>query len=487
MGNVLGGIEPISVLAYFEEICAIPHGSGNEDAISKYLESFGKSKSLDTYRDAKGNVIIKKPGSEGYESHEPVILQGHMDMVCEKLPDKEFDFAKDSIELIAEDGYIRANGTTLGADNGIGCAMIMAILSANDISHPPIEAVFTVSEEVGLLGAEVIDSSKLSAVRMLNLDSEEEGEIVAGCAGGCRMDLLLDVQYKKRTGKYYRFVLTGLKGGHSGNDIHLGRANANILMGRILSELCDEFPLSIVSLAGGNMDNAICTHCEAEVILSQKDLSSQKEKLFEERIPQIVSDIHGIYAPTEPDFVFRTEYLGIAQKKTFSHKSQKKALYLLNMVPNGVVEMHRRIQGMPETSLNLGIMRTDENVFRITYALRSNIAVQKEYLKKRLMMIADCVGANYRVHGDYPGWDFVDHSQMQKVVSETYEKLFGKKPKVSVIHAGLECGYFAKKLPGLDAVSIGPSLYDIHTVNERADIAGIERCWEYVKCILKEL
>ena len=475
--NVLSGLEPKKVFEYFETISAIPRGSGKTEKISEYCENFAKEKGLDYHRDEAGNLIIFKNSSESRENEQPVILQGHLDMVCEKENDCEIDFDNDGLSLAIDGDFVYAEGTTLGGDDGIAVAMCLALLDSNDISHPPIEAVFTVDEEIGMLGADVLDTSVLKGKRMINIDSENEGVLWVSCAGGARIDIDLPVKREAASGNCFEITVGGLHGGHSGAEIHVGYANASVLMGRLLAKLSNKTKLSIVGINGGTKDNAITRECICSVY-SDENICGY--------LMEIEAEFKKEFSDTDPDLFVIAKSVECGSD-AMSADSTKAVVSMLNELPYGVIAMSKEIDGLVETSLNLGTLNTDADNVHFGYSVRSSNDEDKEALLERLINISDKYGASNEVTGRYPGWAFVKDSALQKVMAETYKEMYGREMQVTAIHAGLECGLFCGKISGLDCVSLGPDLYDIHTPSEKMSISSAKRVWEYLLAVLAKL
>ncbi len=468
---ILENLQPQRVFYYFEQLCAIPHGSGNTKAISDYCMAVAANLGLEAEQDALNNVIIRKPASRGKEHNAPVILQGHLDMVCEKEEDMAFDFTKDGLQLQVEGDLLSARGTTLGGDDGIAVAMALAILEDDTLTHPPLEALFTVDEETGMYGAAALDGSRLRGRTLINVDSEEEGVLTVGCAGGLRADIALEMIPTAVFAPCYRITIDGLAGGHSGVEIHKGRHNANKLMAELLATLED---CMLLSLDGGEKDNVICNSCTA-VVSTTADVAAAAEE-FTRRM-RIPADPDGrvTVAPVTGEVV------GCDSISTAA------ALTMLCELPNGVQAMSQDVEGLVQTSLNLGTLHLQEDVLRVSFSLRSSLAAEKETLLQRLIAIAGKHGATVTTRGDYPAWEYRKDSPLRDKMVEIFTRLYGKAPQVSIIHAGLECGLLGQKLPGIDAVSIGPDLWDIHSPRERMSIASVERTYNYICEILKEL
>lgn len=480
MSGVLKGLEPCLVFKYFEEICQIPHGSGNVRAISDYCVKFAKDRQLDVYQDEVYNVIIKKPASAGMEAAPAVILQGHLDMVCEKNADVAFDFEKDSLRLAVDGDEIHANGTTLGGDDGIAVAMALAILDDDTIVHPPLEVLFTTEEETGMDGAQHLDCSRLSAKYMINIDSEEEGVITVGCAGGLKSQAAIPVEHMDFEGVVYDLKVSGLAGGHSGAEIHLGRANANKLMGRLLFALRKELDFGLVEVNGGAKDNAIARDAAARIVLPEEQCQAAVQI-----ISQCSAQIRQEYCTVDPGICVTLEKGEGYKGSVLTFAAAEKVIYLLMNSPYGVQSMSAQLPGLVESSLNLGIVRTEADAVTLTWAVRSSVKSRKWLINDQLEYMTGMLGGDYTWHGDYPEWAYRQESPLRALAIDTYEKMFGKKPVVSTIHAGLECGLFAEKMPDEDMISIGPDLKDIHTPGERLSISSTKRTFDYVCEMLK--
>lgn len=459
------------VFDYFKEIAKIPHGSGNTREISNYLVEFAKKHNLEHYQDELNNVIIIKEAGKGYENAPAVIIQGHMDMVCAKEPDCTKDMQKEGIDLETDGEYLFAKGTTLGGDDGIAVAYALALLDDNINQYPRLEVVITVDEEIGLLGASYIDLSMLKGKIMLNIDSEAEGIFTAGCAGGLREDCYFNITRENCSKNTYEIQLSGLKGGHSGIDINKNRANANKVMGEILSHLND---INIVSINGGTADNVIPSQCKAVIKSKDIDISDFEEKLKTK------------YNNTDPQIKITIEKID-NNDMAMDEISTKKVIDLLKKLPNGVQEMHTDIDGLVKTSLNMGIVNTDENKFHIAYSIRSSSDTDKYALTDKLKEMVESYGGTVQTHGDYCGWDYKKDSKLRELMCNIFKKQYGKEPVIDIIHAGLECGIISSKIECLDCISFGPDLHDIHTPKERLNIKSAQRVWEFLKAVLKEI
>lgn len=478
--GVLSGLKPEGVWKYFENLCGIPHGSYNEKAISDYCVDFAKKRGLEVYQDEAWNVVIIKAASAGYENAEPLIIQGHLDMVCEKKPDFDFDFEKDGLRLNIDGDFVYAEGTTLGGDDGIAIAYALAILDDDSIVHPRLEAVFTTSEEVGMDGAMALDTSMLKGHTVLNLDSEEEGVLLVGCAGGCSTAVTLPVQRIKAQGMSVTLTVCGLKGGHSGVEIDKGRGNANILMARVLAELKTNMEYQLLHLEGGRKDNAIPRESKAELLIP----AAQAEQL-KTFCAEYDAVLKNEYASTDADVEVSVSVQAEAEAEVLGEESLRRVLALLNTLPNGIQSMSGDIEGLVETSLNLGVLAMGEEEILLRHAVRSSVGTAREWLVKKMALAADICGASLKVNGVYPAWEYRRDSRFREDMVCIYEQMFGVTPKVEAIHAGLECGILASKITDMDCVSMGPDMQNIHTTEERISISSVERMWNYILEILK--
>lgn len=475
----LAGLEPAAVFGYFEEICSIPHGSRNTKLISDYLVNFAKNQDLRYIQDDADNVIIFGDATPGYEDHPPIILQGHMDMVCEKDTDCTIDMATEGLDVTHDGNVVFAKGTTLGADNGIAVAMGMALLADKTIPHPPVELLITSDEEIGLLGAAAVDLSELKGKALINLDSESEGVFTVSCAGGCVANIGLPVDRHAVYGPCIRLVVDGLQSGHSGADIHRNRANANKVMGEFMNRIQKLMPLCLTSLAGGSKDNVIPGSCQATLVAMGINL---------ERIngiaEQLQAEIREQY--DEPNATVQAFDVDALGGNSLSTQSTAKVIELLCAAPNGVQSWSKDIEGLVQTSLNMGVVKLGDRL-NVTLSVRSSVNAEKLELLSQLKKLAEMFEADYAEDGAYPAWEFRKESHLRDVMVSTYKELFGKDATVEAIHAGLECGLFAEKIPGLDCVSIGPQMYDIHTSRERLEIGSTRRTWEFLLAVLKNL
>lgn len=481
---MIKGLEQLDykgIFKYFTEISEIPRGSGNEAEISEYLVSFAKSWGLMYTKDEANNVIIIKEATPGYEDEPAIMLQGHMDMVCEKRKESTHDFLKDGIKLLVDGDYLHADGTTLGADNGIAVAYIMALLSDKELKHPRIEAVITSDEEVGMNGAKALDLSSLKAQYMINLDSEEEGYLLASCAGGLTGTCTLPLNRVKKEGKAVKLSLGGLKGGHSGMDIVQNRSNANKLLARLLYDLREKVPYDVLHMEGGYKDNVIPREAFAKLLISAEDYKQLSDSIGE--IMQIYKkELQG----SEPDLDYTIEDLGDGQYEPLHPVSFEKLLFLLIQIPYGVQVMSSEIEGLVESSLNLGIFRLEEELAVICNSVRSSKSSYKQYISSKLEYLVEFLGGEYIVRSQYPAWEFKKESKLREHLQKYYKEMFGKEMKVEAIHAGLECGLIAEKMPGIDIVSIGPDMSRVHTIDERVSISSAIRVYKFLERILQE-
>lgn len=480
MTEVLKGLEPKEVFHYFEEICNIPHGSGNIEKISDYLADFARKRNLFYIQDELKNVIIIKEASLGYEEAEPVIIQGHMDMVAVKKPECRIDMKKDPLELAIDGDFVYAKDTSLGGDDGIAVAYALALLDSDCIEHPRLEVVLTVDEETGMEGARGIDLSMLKGHRLLNLDSEEEGIFLTSCAGGARVNCELPLIWEEAEGTLYEVNIKGLAGGHSGAEIHKERGNSNSLFGRLLKECENGTEYRIVQIAGGLADNAIPRETKAVVlVLEKEDIFEKNVRSFEEKVRKELES-------KDPGFQVCIERREHAKREAFSKESSNKAVTLLFTLPNGVQAMSMDVEGLVETSLNMGIVETKRENFRIEFSVRSSIESAKETLIRKLIAITELCGGVCRVSGSYPGWAYRKNSPLRDTMVRVYREMYGKDPEIQAIHAGLECGLLAEKIPDLDCVSLGPDMKDIHTTEEKLSISSVKRVWKYCIEVLKQ-
>lgn len=477
--SVLENCEPKGVFYYFEEISKIPHGSKNTKEISDYLVSFAKEHQLRYVQDEYGNIVIYKAASAGYEKLPAVILQGHMDMVCEKEAGSNHDFEKDPLRLKIEDGFVTAEGTTLGADDGIAVAYALALLETDSYAHPALEVVITVDEEVGLLGAQNLDASCLSGKYLINLDSDEEGILLTGCAGGVSAISSIPVKYRNASGCLYEVKIHGLQGGHSGMEIGKNRANANILMGRFLYGLKEQLPYELAELEGGQKDNVIPRECSCALLIQPEDTEILKDYAC-----RLTAELRKEYSGSDAGISVSVEFQEETQIGVLHPVSQEKVLFYLMNVPNGVQKMSGNIPGLVETSTNLGAARLEEEVFYASCGVRSSVNSAKYAVSDKIEYLTEFLGGDYKKEGEYPAWEYREQSPLREHMIEVYQDMYQKAPRVEAVHAGLECGLFYEKIPGLDCVSTGPNLWDIHTPQEKMEIASVRRVWEYLIQVL---
>ena len=468
------------VFYFFEEISKIPHGSGNMKGISEFCENFAKENDLKYVRDEADNVVIFKPGTAGYESSVPVILQCHLDMVCQKTADSKIDFNKDRLDLYIDGDFLKAKNTTLGADDGIGAALILAVLEGDDFSHPPIEAVFTTDEEIGMIGAAKLDMNQLSGKKLINIDSFSDCCACVSCAGGA--DVKTYIAFKKSIvcGKKLTLTIDGLLGGHSGGKIKEGRINANILAGRILACAKKIADFDIISINGGDKGNAITPRCTVELVVNDVNgFTSKMEDVFD-TIKKEMSD-------REENLKLSISVAEGDNFEVIDKESRDKLINMLISVPDGVLAMSKRIERLVETSSNLGITSTMDDKILLHSTIRSNKRSGLEWLQERMFMMAEYHNCFVEASGHYPPWELIESSEMQKIFSDTCIEIYGKEAHIFATHAGLECGIFTGKIEGLDAIAIGPNAYDVHTVFERLSISAVNRFYDFLKVILAKL
>jgi len=473
----LAGLEPADVFGYFEKLCSIPHGSGNTRQISDYLVSFAQEQGLRYIQDATNNVIIFADGTPGYEDHAPVILQGHMDMVCDQDADCPINMETDGLDVTHDGQWVFAKGTSLGGDNGIAVAYALALLADRSIPHPPLEVLITVDEETGMDGAVAVDMSCLKGRMLINMDSEDEGTFTVSCAGGARGTIHLPVERRAVYGPCIRLTVEGLKGGHSGVQIHRKHANANKVMGELLSRIQQVMPICLTKLTGGSKDNVITHSCHATAVMLGMNAEAINEVAA--RLEQEIRE-----TCDEPNVKIYGENAEGLGGHALTTEDTAKVIALLCSAPNGVQTMSSDIDGLVQTSLNAGIVTLDDQL-HITFAVRSSVGAEKRELLDKLKALAEFYGGTYSETGDYPAWEYQKTSRLRDTMVEVYGAMFGKKPQVIAIHAGLECGLFCGKVEGLDCISIGPDMRDIHSSRERLSIDSTRRTWEFLKEVLK--
>lgn len=484
MNEALLDLEPKRIWYYFKEILEIPRPSKKEEKIAAYLMDFAKDHKLEAKRDKVGNVLILKPATAGKENAKTVILQSHIDMVCEKNSDVEHDFDKDPIDAYIDDkGWVRAKGTTLGADDGIGVAAQLALLEADDIEHPPIECLFTVDEETGMTGAFGLQKDFLKGKILLNLDSEDDGELFIGCAGGKDTvgKLAYEMEACPENHLGYRINIGGLKGGHSGDDIHKGRANANKILNRLVWNLTEEFDARLTSFAAGNLRNAIAREGEALIALPKGN-----EAGLESFVEQFQKEVKAEWHVSEPDLWVKAHKAECPQKVLMA-EYQSTLLNMIYAMPHGVIAWSQDIENFVETSTNLAAVKTMEDHFHITTSQRSSVESAKKNIGDRVASVFRLAGAKVEQGDGYPGWTPNPNSEIMNITAQSYEKLFEQKPKVLAIHAGLECGLIGEKYPGLDMISYGPTIKGAHSPDEGVEISTVEKFWDLTLDVLKKI
>ena len=478
--SALTGLEPASVFYYFEEICGIPHTSHHEKALSDYCVQFAKAHGLACRQDEMGNLLIKAPATPGYEKEPGLILQGHLDMVGDKTADCPLDLEKDAIHPVVDGGYVCAEGTTLGGDDGIAVAYALAVLDSKDIPHPALEVVLTVCEEVGLLGASAMDFSDLEGRMLVNIDSEEEGVLTAGCAGGRRVECHLPIARVPVTGTAVKADVIGLVGGHSGTEIHKGRANAIALLGRWLTLLTENgVDYAALTLSGGAKENVIPKESSITLVLPAGITEG-----VHTAAAQFAAQVQAEYGMADPAIRLQLTEQGCGAFSALDADSTQRLRKALLLMPWGVQAMSMDVPGLVETSLNLGVAEMDEQEAILRFSIRSSMPSAKELLCCKVQTLTELLGGSVRFHGDYPAWTYARESALRDRCVAVYEAQYGKKPQIAALHAGLECGILSGKIEGLDCISFGPNLLHVHTPNERADIASVARVWEYLKAIL---
>lgn len=476
MPDTFKGLEPKNLWKHFSEIIKIPHCSEHEKALGDYIISVAKKLNLDWKRDDAGNVVVSKKSSSGLEKADGVILQGHLDMVCEKNSDVKHDFSKDPIQAEKKGDWIQAKGTTLGADNGIGLASSLAIMEDDSLKHPPLEFLFTVEEETGLVGASKIPKGFLKGKKLLNLDSEDEGEFTIGCAGGADTVLTFHLKrLKDKKNDLYRIKISGLRGGHSGIDINQGRANAIKLLARMLWKANENFSFNLVSLEGGNLRNAIPREAWAYLYI---DSSNKKEiaALFKKEFDDIKNENKAV----EKNPVFSMEKSSETDLPPLDPKIQLKLINFLYTLPHGVITMHPEMKDLVETSSNLAVIRTSEKKAEIICSTRSSIGSALENTRNIISALSQLVPAKVNRENGYPGWTPNLESSLLKKLKEVYSSTFKKEPHIAAIHAGLECGIIGEKFPGMDMISFGPTIEHPHSPDERVNIPSVERFWKFL-------
>ncbi len=475
---VLNGLEPRRVFEIFEEICNIPHGSGNMEGISEYCIRFARERELEVLRDAANNIVIRKNGSTGMEQLPPLIVQSHLDMVCAKEAFSDRDMSTEGLELFVQGDVIGAHRTSLGADDGIGVALSLALLDHSKLKHPPLEIVLTADEETGMIGAQALDTSCLKGKRMISLDSEREGTFTIACAGGMRVECSIPVSRKNFDGMTLDVTLDGLKGGHSGEEINSGRGNANKLLARVLCSVAQKTDTRLCAFNGGEKENAIPRMAAATILV--KSPSAAKDAI-REQYEQMKKE----YRSTDDGIRIRTVEAG-AGGKPLDEESTKRALALLFSAINGVQMMSTEIAGMVQLSLNMGVAATENETISTCYTVRGASESQIAAAADQLAALTEALGGQTKRSGTYPPWEYVADTPLQKVMEQVFLRQYGKKPVILAIHGGIECGLLSRKIPGLDCVCIGPDEDGIHTPSERLHITSTKRVWDYLCSVVEE-
>lgn len=477
---VLEGLKPERVFYYFEEITKIPHGSHNTKEISDYLVKFAKDHNLTYMQDESNNVLIRKPAAKGYENAPTVMLQGHCDMVCEKAPGSAHDFTKDPLKLRIEGDFITAEDTTLGGDDGIAVAYALAILEDDTLKHPALEVVITTDEEVGLLGAAAFDASVLKSTMLINMDSEAEGILWVGCAGGLTAKSELPVMYEEASGTRFEVRIDGLKGGHSGAEIDKIRANANKLLGRFLYELGQRMEYAIAEMEGGLKGNAIPRSSRALLV-------AEDEETLRSFVGEFEGNLRAEYSGSDGEITVSVENLGPVKMDVLTPVSREKIIFLLTYIPYGVEKMSGNIEGLVETSMNPGILKLTHDRCILSSSVRSSVKSGKKALAEKIQYVTEFLGGEYTAEGDYPAWEYRKDSRLREIMLKSYEEVLGETPEIKAIHAGLECGLFYEKIPGLDCVSFGPNMKDIHTTEEMLSISSTDRMYRFLLKVLENI
>lgn len=479
--NGLTGLQPQRVFQFFESICRIPHGSGNVSALVDYCVQFAEEQGLSWTRDSSNNLVIRKSGSIGYENSDVLILQGHTDMVCEKDTGVEFDFEKDSIVPFVDGDWIRANGTTLGGDNGIAIAMCLALLEDNSLEHPPLEVLFTSDEEVGMLGAFAFDCRNLSGHKLINLDSEREGVLMCSCAGGANVHSIVPIQRESKSLPQITLEISGLKSGHSGVEIDKGRANANVLMTRVLNAIAEKTSCQLAELNGGTRETAIAPKSKAILFVPANEID-----MVLHIAASIGESLKKEYASTEPDLTVATEVRPEKEALILTVPCTKRVVQLLLALPDGVQAMSMDMLGLVQTSVNFGVLELHEQELFLSHSVRSSMTTQKKWVLDRVKAAVTLAGGDTDISGNYPGWAYNPSSVVKDTIVNAYRSLFGVDAKIDAVHAGIECGLFADSIEDLDCVSIGPDMEDVHTSRERLSISSVQRTYMLLKKVLKD-
>ena len=482
MGEAIRQLEPKALWNHFADLNAVPRPSKKEERVIQFAKSFGELLNLPTQVDAVGNVIIKKPASIGMENRQTVVLQSHLDMVHQKNADTVFDFDKQGIEMYIDGDWVKAKGTTLGADNGIGVAAIMALLASTDIAHPPIEALFTIDEETGMTGAKGLVGGLLNGTILLNLDTEDDDELTIGCAGGIDVTCTGEYLQEKPKGDLsLKISIKGLTGGHSGVDIQKGRANANKLMNRLLWELSKDFSIEIATIDGGSLRNAIPRESVAEIVLDKK-----KHNELKEAVTKFEKTIKAEHSFTDASLEVKLENT-VAVRNVMNADFQYKFLRSMYACPNGIYRMTPEIEGLVQTSNNIAKVLVKEGKFSVQCLTRSSVDTEKTDLANAITSAFELIGASIEFGGNYPGWEPKPDAPIIKIMSELYEELFKGKAHVNAVHAGLECGIIGTNYPDMQMISFGPNIYGAHSPDERAQISSVQKFWIYLLATLKKI
>ena len=478
--NPLQSTEPKEVFKWFYEISQVPRGSGNERAISDFLVKFAKDRNLEVHQDKAMNVIIKKPGTAGYEKSPTVIIQGHMDMVCEKEASSNHDFLKDPIKFVVKGEMLYADKTTLGGDDGIAVAYALTVLDSKDIPHPPLEVLITTEEETGMGGAMALTDEHLQGTRLLNIDSEEEGVFLVSCAGGANIHVLFDIKKEAAKGKFLKITVGGLLGGHSGIEINKQRANSIKLLGRILYNIKQNEKINIVEISGGSKHNAIAKDAYAVI-------AAENTEAVLKIVEKMAADFKGEYRAVDKLLTVTANETQNSSGQMFTKELTLNLIDFMASIPNGVQYMSMEIPGLVQTSLNNGVLEELDGKIKFTTSVRSSVKSALDEIVDVLRIQAERCGAEFKKASEYPAWEYSPDSPVRDAAVNVYKKLNNKEPLITAIHAGLECGLLKKTLPKVDAISFGPNLYDVHTPNEHMEIASVERVWKFLLAYLAEL
>ena len=485
MSKVLSGLAPAKVFHFFEEICNIPHGTGNTGALREYITAFAAEKGLEPQSDEAGNIVIHVPASKGAENAATVLLQAHLDMVCEKNDDSKHNFRKDPLDLSVMDDDIYARGTTLGAEGGAGVAICLALLDSPEIIHPALEIVFTADEALTMKGVQALDMSDLHAKYMIGFDSDDDGTILTSSAGVLLGNMYVPVKYTTKSGLKYKIIVGGLHGGHAGTSIDSYQANANIIMGRLLHFLGKSVDFHMAFLSGGLAQNAIPREADCRVLIDKKDAEK-----FESLIADFEKTIQNEYRANEHNLMIYSDFLEEAENEpVLFKKTQERVIFLLNTVPDGVQKTSQEsdTKGMTETSINVSMMRCGESEFFLQGSIRSSISSAKYALSEKLRYLTEMIGGRYEEAGDYPAWEYNENSHLMEIMKDTYKEEFGSTLRVKGVHAGREEGAFSQKIPGIDIVSIGPEVQKSRTPAEKLSISSTLRTWQLLQSVLKRL